>query len=271
MALADPAADWPCCLIALGASVRIVGRERRARGARRRFHSGLLRDDADHRRHHHGLRHPGAERAAALGLRQGGAQERRLRQFDRHRRRAQGKDGPVVGGARRRGPAPPSADRDRQPACDDADSIGRDSCAPPSPRTSTPISRTSTPIRSGCTPRTSCMPRGTCGPNDCDHHRIERREDQRRGRAAPDAGRFPARPLRADRDASGLRARRLRRLHGGGGRHGDALMPDARRDVRRPRGADARRAAQRSGDGRCCAGISTRATRCNAASARRAC
>ena len=25
-ALADPAADWPCCLIALGASVRIAGR-----------------------------------------------------------------------------------------------------------------------------------------------------------------------------------------------------------------------------------------------------
>ena len=35
--------------------------------------------------------------------------------------------------------------------------------------------------------------------------------------------------------------------------------------------ADARRAAQRSADGRCCAGISTRATPCNAASARRAC
>ena len=106
VALADPAADWPCCLIALDASVRIVGRNGVRMETRRRFHPGLLRDDADHRRHHHGLRHPGAEGAAALGLRQGRAQERRVRPFDRDRRGArQGRPG--LGGARRRRPAPP--------------------------------------------------------------------------------------------------------------------------------------------------------------------
>ena len=43
VALADPAADWPCCLIALDASVRDRRAQRRARGTRRRFHPGLLR------------------------------------------------------------------------------------------------------------------------------------------------------------------------------------------------------------------------------------
>ena len=198
--------------------------QRRAHGTRRRFHPGLLRDDAHHRRHHHGLRHSGAEGAAALGLRQGRAQERRIRPFDRarHRRKARM--------ARSRWCSAPRA---RVPVCCPRrrtsfrfPRLRRSSCARPSRRTSTRISPASTPIRSECTRRTSCVPRGTCGPNDCDHRRTEWREGQRRRGAASDAGRLPARPLRADRDASRLRAWRLRRLHRGGGRGGDALVPD---------------------------------------------
>ena len=146
----------------------------------------------------------------------------------------QGKDGPVSVVLGAAGPASPSDDRDRAQLTLIAQ-LRRSSCARRSRPTSTPISPGSTPIRSGCTPRTSCAPCGTCGPNDCDHPRIEWREDQRRRRAASDAGRLPARPLRADRDASRLRAWRLRRLHRDGGRRCDALLPDARRDVRRPR------------------------------------
>ena len=67
VALADPAADWPCCLIALDASVRIVGRNGVRVRARRRFHPGLLCDDADHRRHHHGLRHPARRKRRCAG------------------------------------------------------------------------------------------------------------------------------------------------------------------------------------------------------------
>ena len=111
VALADPAADWPACLIALDATVRVVGRNGVRVERVADFIKRPIRDDADPRRHHHGLRHPGAEAPAALGLRQGGAQERRLRQLDRHRHVArQGRSG--VGGARRRRPAAASAARD---------------------------------------------------------------------------------------------------------------------------------------------------------------
>ena len=46
VALADPAADWPACLIALDASVRVVGRNGVRVQSGRRFRPGRLRDHA---------------------------------------------------------------------------------------------------------------------------------------------------------------------------------------------------------------------------------
>ncbi|CAA9247076.1 MAG: Aerobic carbon monoxide dehydrogenase (quinone), small chain, partial [uncultured Blastococcus sp.] len=62
------------------------------------------------------------------------------------------------------------------------------------------------------------------------------------GAGAPAAvGRAAPRP-RADRHARRLRARRLRGVHGAGGRRSGAVVPDARRPGGRSLGDDGRRA-----------------------------
>ena len=267
VALADPAADWPCCLIALDATLRIVGRngvrvQRVADFVRGPYETALTTGDIIM-----GFDIP----TPTAPLRWGFAKVARKSGAFAHSIAiavAQGQGRPGLGGARRRRPAPLPLTTVRKPG---SRRLGRRPARGDRGRPRHSSARCSTPIRNECTRRTSCAPCGTCKPNDCDHRRIEWREGQRRRRAASDAGRFPARPLRAHRDASRLRAWRLRRLHRGGGRRCHPLVPCARGDVRRPLGRDAGRAAQRPHDGRSCAGISTKATRCNAASARRAC
>ena len=67
VALADPAADWPL-LPDRARCQRARGRaQRRARGERRRFRQGPYETTLDRRRHHHGLRHPGAGRRRCAG------------------------------------------------------------------------------------------------------------------------------------------------------------------------------------------------------------
>ena len=68
VALADPAADWPGCLIALGASVRIAGRERNSQAAGRGFRQGRVFDVVDDRGDRSWLRHTSSGCAVALGL-----------------------------------------------------------------------------------------------------------------------------------------------------------------------------------------------------------
>ena len=248
VALADPAADWPCCPDR--ARCHVADRRPQAACACERvadfiqdsYATTLTTGDIIM-----GFDIP----APKAPLRWGFAKVARKSGAFAHSIAivaAQGKDGPVSAVLGAAGPRPlPLTATAHQLSLDRQ--LGRTGARARSPPTSTPISPGSTPIRSECTRRTSCARCGTCGPNDSDHRRIEWREDQRRRRAASDAGRFPARPLRADRDASRLRAWRLRRLHRGGGRDRDALVPDARRHVRRPLGPDAGRAARRSGDG----------------------
>ena len=66
---------------------------------------------------------------------------------------------------------------------------------------------------------------------DCQRHR----PPDRRRRTGDPAGRA-ARPAGADGHQEGLRPGRLRRLHGAVGRQARAVLPDAGRAVRRPRG-----------------------------------
>ena len=75
---------------------------------------------------------------------------------------------------------------------------------------------------------------------DDGHHRDgERRPAHRLGGGAQDAGRLPARGPRSHRHPRRLRARGLRRVHGDRRRQAGALVPDAGRAGRGPRG-DAR-------------------------------
>ncbi len=67
----------------------------------------------------------------------------------------------------------------------------------------------------------------------------------RRRAGAAVARRFSARAAQPDRDASGLRARSVRRLHHSAGRRADPLLPDLRGGVRRPRCRDHRRLRRR--------------------------
>ena len=155
VALADPAADWPCCLIALDASVRIVGRdgvrmERVADFIHDSYATTLTTGDIIM-----GFDIP----APTAPLRWGFAKVARKSGAFAHSiaiAASQGKDGPISVGARRRRPAPPSDDGDGDQLAVAA--ARRSSCAPRSRRTSTRISPGSTPIRSGCTRRTSCAP-----------------------------------------------------------------------------------------------------------------
>ena len=162
VALADPAADWPACLLALGASLRVVGRngvrvqsiDEFVQGA---YETTLITGDIIM-----GFDIPAPPKALPLGLCQGGAQERRVRPFHRHRHA--GRQGrPGQGRARRRGRAAARAHRDREPAAN-CPTAPRSSCARRSRPISSPFSAAWTPIKSGCTRRTSCAPCATCGP-----------------------------------------------------------------------------------------------------------
>jgi carbon-monoxide dehydrogenase medium subunit len=136
------------------ASLRVVGRERHAHGARRRFHPGFLRDDAHHRRHHHGLRHPGAESAFRWGFAKVARKSGAFAHSIAIARRRQGR--PDLGRARRRRPAPRPMPR-RRHSCDSRQ-LGGTVARRHRGRLSTRISPTSTPIKSDCTRRTSCAP-----------------------------------------------------------------------------------------------------------------
>ena len=94
------------------------------------------------------------------------------------------------------------------------------------------------------------------------HERVEARKD---------AGRFPARRSRPDRQPYRLRAGRVRRLHGAGRRRRGARLPRAGGAVRRRRGRDHRRHCRIPASSPICRTRSTGAMRCNAASAHPAC
>ena len=83
--------------------------------------------------------------------------------------------------------------------------------------------------------------------SDCDPLADQRRRRRGRRAAAIVIGRFSARAPQSDRHPSRLRARRLRRLHGPRRRRAGALVPDARRRLRRARGHDDRGLRRRSG------------------------
>jgi aerobic carbon-monoxide dehydrogenase medium subunit len=110
VALADPAADWPPCLMALGAHVRISG----VKGTRSQpvgdfiqgqYSTSLASDEIIV-----GFDVPRPDAPLHWGFFQGGAKKRRVCQFDRHRRFArQGRSG-VDRARRRRGPRPPASD-----------------------------------------------------------------------------------------------------------------------------------------------------------------
>ena len=172
VALADPAADWPGCLIALGATVRIAGRNGTRQQPVADFVQGLYSTSLASRRDHSRLRRAAPGRAAALGLCQGRAQERRLRQFDR-----------VRGGAGARTVRSPSCsppqDRARSFSTSAARQLAngtdpRTRCAPPLPTISRRICRTPTPTSIDCTPRRSCGPQERCGRNHEDHADAQR-------------------------------------------------------------------------------------------------
>ena len=93
----------------------------------------------------------------------------------------------------------------------------------------------------------------------------------RRRAGAVVARRFSARTAQSDRHPSRLRAWRLRGMHGPRRRRAGALVPDARRRLRRPRRRDDRGLRRRSDHGGVAHGISISITRCNAGSVRRRC
>ena len=87
----------------------------------------------------------------------------------------------------------------------------------------------------------------------------------------PAPGRFPAHRARPHRLAYRLRARHLRRLLGAGRRRRRARLPDAGGAGRRRRGGHDRGHHRSRGDRRPAGDVRRRATRCSAATARRAC
>ena len=119
------------------------------------------------------------------------------------------------------------------------------------------------------------LPPGEAGePHDraCRHlaHR-QRRAGRGAGPAAHASRRFPARGAWADRHAHRLRAGRLRRLHGPARRRDRARLPRPRRAGARSRGRGPSRASPTPARSPTCRACSRSATRCSAASARRAC
>ncbi len=113
VALADPAADWPCCLIALDASVRIVGRngvrvERVADFIHDSYATTLTTGDIIM-----GFDIPAPKAPLRWGFakvaRKSGAFAHSIAIVD-----AQGKDGPVSVVLGAAGPAPAAADRRRR-------------------------------------------------------------------------------------------------------------------------------------------------------------
>ncbi len=110
-------------------------------------------------------------------------------------------------------------------------------------------------------------PRRACGPprRNADERKSRAHAHRQRprpsgpGRAAAHARRRDPRGLRADRNASRLRAWRVRRLHGAGRRRAGPLLPDVRRAGRRQ--ADPHRGGPRRGTG-----VSSAAARLHGAS-----
>ena len=101
--------------------------------------------------------------------------------------------------------------------------------------------------------------------------RRQRHADRARGRVPQAPDRLPARGLRPEGLAPGLRARRVRRLHRAAGRPDRARLPGARGAGRRPPRRHHRDAEPGQAAARRCRTPSSSTTRCSAATARRAC
>ena len=214
MALADPSADWPACLIALGASVRYRRTQRRAR-QRVVTSSTVPTARASNRRHHHGFRH------SASGTPMWGIAKvaRKSGAFA---------DSMVVSSmptattlrSRSCSPRRPARVAAAPPPSSDHGAVDEEKCARPS----RPISRRNPDADAyqvRCTPRPCCAPSRKPEHDDDDLPRAQRRSPSRRRGSARKPRRLPARPPRSHRNASRLRARRVRRLHRGPRRQAD--------------------------------------------------
>ena len=256
VAHADPAAELPVALTALGARFHL----RSPGGARVAGRVGALPRPALHRpragRAARGDRGAGAARGRGQRLRGARAHPRRLRDGGR---RGGGRSGRHAGiallGA---GPVPARAEAAERALA------GRRRAARGGGARPRRTSRASTGGRSARSWRAARSRR---------RWREDQRRDQRarlRGRrraAHAPVGLHPAR-RRADRHEGRLRAGRLRRLHRPARRRGGALVPDARGPGERPRAPDRRGALRRRRRCTRSSAPSTRRTRFSAASAR---
>ena len=211
VALADPAADWPACLLALGAIVRIAGRNGVRIELVADFVQGPLRTSLATGEIIIGFDVP----APGAPLRWGFAKvARKSGAFAKSIAIAvaQGDDGP------RRSCSAPPAPRPRM-----LPTVATQLPRQRAPRTSLRAA-IAADLAPNCTDADAYQKRLHTATilravremrgHDRRQPRVERRDRRRRRRAAADARRLHARALRADRDASRLRARRLRRLHG---------------------------------------------------------
>ena len=247
VALADPAADWPCCLIALDATLRIVGRngvrvERVADFIHDSYATTLTTGDIIM-----GFDIP----APKAPLRWGFAKvARKSGAFAQSIAIAvtQGKDGPVSAALGAAGPRPLSADCDRASAYADRQH-GRAGARCDRRRPRHPFCRARRLSKADAHGEHPARRAGHAGPMTAitvELNGVKINDD------------VEPRQTLADflRDRCGLTATHLGCEHGACGActvvvdgDCDALVPDACRHVRRPLGHDARRAAQRSGDG----------------------
>ena len=164
VALADPAADWPGCLLALSAQVRICRAQGDAVPADQPVPPGTVFDFARHRRNHRRVRHSPSRRDRSAGVSsRSRAKVARSRTRSPLRRHAAAADrsrlcSPRPQRALMRSPPPPAESRPGTPQ--------RSPYALQLPRKSRHSLAPMIPICCACIRRPSCGRCGRCRPNE---------------------------------------------------------------------------------------------------------